>query len=1760
MNTIRQTAALILFSLLLLVSVSASAQIAATGYDIDLAPGPNVVDNGDGTHTICDTFKMYKDTLSNQALQPGDFQVYEDDIPVQATITPPGPSGNKLADIIFCMDISGSMSGEIAAVKNNTTAFVNTLNQKNIDVQLGLITFGGSSKNLVKMNNGQFYASTQDFLADMNTLRASGGFEPWFDANALASQYPFRSGADQIIILVTDENGNNGSYNVNTSIATVKNNACRIYAISYSNLNNAVRSARETGGKLYNIRDPFNGILDDIAQQIANQYKVCYLSKSSAGEHWLKVEISQNGRFDKEKFYIGAHPVITLAQATSDMIANGVTPDGSPITIQADVTDDGTVAQVDIYGTLPDGTTFTDVMTNQGGSLYSFDSSAPSGAGTCLNFSIRAIDDEGRTTIKGPFKICGAANAPVISQVSPDFYDYNQAFSVTADVTDADSNISSVQFQFRPHGTLAWSTAVAMTAAGSTYSADIDAADAGLAGLDIKIVAEDATGLTTAMEKNLKLNSVPVTIVDVTRYTDTLDAGPYSVYAVVAGVDLNAGSTVTLVYSVNGGAESEVAMSQTVTGTQAALNANSNIYFGEIAAQNQGDRICYHVVAENGTGGRAQSPDICFDILQPVAALEITPASAVVVPGETVSFVATGGHGTYTWQTLNGTLSTTLGDTTTYTAVTVGDGWDKVVVTDIKGYSATAKIRVVSPLAINPDVDGKRFAASSTLVLTASGGEPGYTWQVVNASSFTASSDGNEVEVVLGADPAEITVTLTDSKGREVKSTFSNQGVVTLSPCCDIAMATGATQPFAVTGGQAPYAWTVIGGDLDDYTASDVTYTAPGLPGVYHVTVEDSLGDSATATLRVGTPLRVTPHDARIMRGDTAEFTVVSGVPPYSWEADFGSLSSVSGEVVTYTPENHLGLYQVTVSDSAGARQVLSVQVSEGIVVTPAVMEIEKNKSRTLKATGGAGGYTWSARRGTVDPMSGSEVKYTAPSTLGDGTDEVTVRDSAGNTATVAVTVTIIFDTLYITPGQATLSPGEIVNFAVHNAKNPMMTKWTATKGTIDSTGKYTAPSSSGTYTVSVIDLLNGRKADAKVHVKSQLSLTPDKATIGTNDSKTFTVSGGEAPYNWRVMGEGDLDTTQGTIVVFTASSKTGTSRLIVVDNTGISAEAEIEVTGKILITPASVTLAPGATQQFVSSGGTGTITWRADMGIVDSSGLYTAPSDIGNYKVTARDSQGNEAVANVKVGNVPVITPAMNWLSKGDTADFTVVGGTAPFAWTVTAGTIDTSGKTVTYTAPGVAGEVTVTVADSLGQESTAVVYVDQELRATKEKIYIKPGETTKIAVTGGIPPFDWSAVLGEFKDVYTNDAGFNFYTAPNVMGEDTITVRDSRGDMVTVEVIVTQPLQVTPNVRYMERGESKTFTAVSGVAPYTAIVTDGDGDITPTNSEDGVFTFTAGSTADDDVVIRIMDNSGQTVEVHAYVETTLKVSPQIIYVDKNATASFRVSGGTGGYQVMATSGYADVDADTGKGTYEAPSRYGDYTITVYDSRDESLEIQVEVARTKPVISPSTVSMEAGETRTFMVNMGAAPYEWSFEGGMVEYQDDDATTIKITAPDVGGTYKLKVEDAAGNEAEATVTINLPLLISPSSITVYQGTTPSIKVKAVGGTPLAGSSSYQWIISGMEENGGGSDYIVVKPSTKAEIGTEYSVECRDATGATAKMTIVVSQIPGDLNGDGSLSEAEMLNVIDGFFTNASVQGVSLDPELFYSHIEAFLNP
>ena len=121
--------------------------------------------------------------------------------------------GSKQAQVMFVLDITGSMYGEIDGVKENIKDFMDFVQAEGLSVEVGLIAFRdlemGEPPDVLKFRGKPFTKDAAAFKSQVSTLTANGGGdnpgESSFDALVLATRQPFGEQGSRIIVLITDE-------------------------------------------------------------------------------------------------------------------------------------------------------------------------------------------------------------------------------------------------------------------------------------------------------------------------------------------------------------------------------------------------------------------------------------------------------------------------------------------------------------------------------------------------------------------------------------------------------------------------------------------------------------------------------------------------------------------------------------------------------------------------------------------------------------------------------------------------------------------------------------------------------------------------------------------------------------------------------------------------------------------------------------------------------------------------------------------------------------------------------------------------------------------------------------------------------------------------------------------------------------------------------------------------------------------------------------------------------------------------------------------------------------------------------------------------------------------------------------------------------------------------------------------------------------------------------------------------------------------
>lgn len=119
--------------------------------------------------------------------------------------------GKRRADILFVLDCTGSMQGEIDAIKDTIAEFADTIESDGVRARVGLIEFRdrleGEEARVLNFESQPFTAKPALFRAELSKLRAEGGGsapESSLDAVMLALRQPFSTEASKVIVLITD--------------------------------------------------------------------------------------------------------------------------------------------------------------------------------------------------------------------------------------------------------------------------------------------------------------------------------------------------------------------------------------------------------------------------------------------------------------------------------------------------------------------------------------------------------------------------------------------------------------------------------------------------------------------------------------------------------------------------------------------------------------------------------------------------------------------------------------------------------------------------------------------------------------------------------------------------------------------------------------------------------------------------------------------------------------------------------------------------------------------------------------------------------------------------------------------------------------------------------------------------------------------------------------------------------------------------------------------------------------------------------------------------------------------------------------------------------------------------------------------------------------------------------------------------------------------------------------------------------------------
>lgn len=470
----------------------------------------------------------------NNTLQTDYFEVTQPDV----------GDGVRLADIVFVLDITGSMEEEINSVKENMITFINALEASDVNFRVGIVEY--ADDNYV-FNNGNLYSSTSTIINTINDIRLGenglGNGVEWpedgFDALKSAMLLNFRPGSQRIFIMLTDapchfdgdesiytsqSDGNVTDYTRDTIIAELKANNITVYCVAadigtdtggYNNYNYQYNGpgsiTEETNGKWFDIYSNFNDIILDIEATISNQYVIRYRSSnpvSDGTERYVEIQVSYHGNTSscKGSYIPGSAPTIQRTSSTKEL-HNRAWAEYSLLTIEVEINDlvYPYVEHALLYFKSTSASNYQSVsMSNIAETTWK--ANIPTGyvVNPGIDYFITATDGENTVSdpsvdaTENPYQLAVLPNvAPSINHIPITKLVPNQKITISADIIDNTNSLIGASVYYRKTGQLSYRLIEMEKSSSSNFFCEIPASDATTDGIDYYIKAWDDFGVSS---------------------------------------------------------------------------------------------------------------------------------------------------------------------------------------------------------------------------------------------------------------------------------------------------------------------------------------------------------------------------------------------------------------------------------------------------------------------------------------------------------------------------------------------------------------------------------------------------------------------------------------------------------------------------------------------------------------------------------------------------------------------------------------------------------------------------------------------------------------------------------------------------------------------------------------------------------------------------------------------------------------------------------------------------------------------------------------------------------------------------------------------------------------------------------------------------------------------------------------------------------------------------------------------------------------
>ena len=704
---------------------------------------------------------------------------------------------------------------------------------------------------------------------------------------------------------------------------------------------------------------------------------------------------------------------------------------------------------------------------------------------------------------------------------------------------------------------------------------------------------------------------------------------------------------------------------------------------------------------------------------------------------------------------------------------------------------------------------------------------------------------------------------------------------------------------------------------------------------------------------------------------------------------------------------------------------------------------------------------------------------------------------------------------------------------------------------------------------VTVLNVQMGTAAPAPVTI----SVNPTSATILTGQTALVTATvnpSTNSAVTWSLSPQ--IGSVSNGLYQAPATVAAATTVLVIATSVADptkSASASITVNPPVAIslTPASVSLSQGYTQQFTATvtGSSNTnVTWSMSpqVGQLSTSGAYIAPSSVSSAQtvtITATSVADSTKSASATVSLQPpqlspgaslrvIITPAFPSITTPHTQQFsaTVNGATNnAVSWAINPklGQIDATGL---YTPPSSVTSTQIVTVTATAAVNTAV--------SSSTGVVVMPGSGVAVtlspgnaSLTGGQSQTFTPTVTGSSNTTVTwtispsvGTLNNGVYTAPAVIASaQTVTITATSAADTTKSASATVSLtpvtiSLGPSSVSLGTGQSQAFTPTVTGSGNTSVTWS----VSPSgvgSFANGVYTAPSTISSAQSITITATSQADPTKSASATVNlvpaVAVSVTPSAISLTAGQSQTFSASvGGSTNTAVNWSISPAGVGTFA-NGSYTAPSTISaaqTITITATSQADPTKSASATVSLAPVVavsISPLTVSLSANQSQGFNVSVTGSTntnVTWSFSPsnvgsltGGIYYAPASITaaqTVTVTATSQADPTK---------SATATITLapSVSISIAPNAVSLSPGQSQQFSVAVIA----SANSNVNWSFSpsnvGSLSNGVyTAPSVVSAPQTVAITATSAADPTKSATATVNLVPVVgVTLSPSSVN-------------------------------------------